>query len=371
VSYESEVEPIRLGHVMDFTLPDEIIPPFLRADFTEPLELVFNDGYEQGIIDRPVEVIYREVEGLPKGSVKAVFDAYEELLDLGCVAMLGPYNTDNAIPTREEIERRFQVPAMSVSASDDWTGEWTFSLPNGSFSDETMFWAHMIKKAGHNTVGLLPERTLMGRSYREGFYRACRAEGLNIVAEQPITAKEQDVDDVVRKLYDAKPDAIVYGGFGFGMVRVNQALKALNWDPPRYMCTALEQGWITPSLWEAFQGWIGLEQYDEENPVGQAFYDRFEEVYGRRPKAYCSPPTYRDMATVFLHAFADAQPLSKRGVKEAMERIKMLPAASGSAGTRISFGKYDRMGWMGSGYLVARKLDPEFASTTHLVDRFH
>jgi hypothetical protein len=76
------------------------------------------------------------------------------------------------------------------------------------------------------------------------------------------------------------------------------------------------------------------------------------------------------MGTVFLQAFADAHPLSKRGVKEAMERIKMLPAASGSPGTRISFGKYDRMGWMGSGYLVARKLAPEFASTTYLVDRF-
>jgi len=29
----------------------------------------------EGIIDRRVEVIYREVEGLPKGSVKAVIDA--------------------------------------------------------------------------------------------------------------------------------------------------------------------------------------------------------------------------------------------------------------------------------------------------------
>ena len=37
----------------------------------------------------------------------------------------------------------------------------------------------------------------------------------------------------------------------------------------------------------------------------------------------------------------------------------MLPAASGSPGTRISFGKWSHRGWMGAGYLVARRLDPD------------
>jgi branched-chain amino acid transport system substrate-binding protein len=46
-----------------------------------------------------------------------------------------------------------------------------------------------------------------------------------------------------------------------------------------------------------------------------------------------------DCATAFLHAFAGAAPLSPLGVKESLERVKMLPAASGSPGTRISFGR--------------------------------
>ena len=37
----------------------------------------------------------------------------------------------------------------------------------------------------------------------------------------------------------------------------------------------------------------------------------------------------------------------------------MLPAASGAPGTRLSFGKWTRRGWMGAGYLVARELDPD------------
>jgi hypothetical protein len=77
----------------------------------------------------------------------------------------------------------------------------------------------------------------------------------------------------------------------------------------------------------------------------------------------------RDIATTLLHAFADAHPLTPRGIKEGLERVKMLPAASGSPGTRLSFGKWTRRGWMGAGYLVARTLDPDGVHS-HLVDRF-
>ena len=59
------------------------------------------------------------------------------------------------------------------------------------------------------------------------------------------------------------------------------------------------------------------------------FLDEYETAYGRRPEM-CVLPVNRDLATVLLHAFADAHPLSPRGVKEALERVKMVPAASGS-----------------------------------------
>ena len=115
-------------------------------------------------------------------------------------------------------------------------------------------------------------------------------------------------------------------------------------------------------------GWTGVDQYDEANPVGQQFLDRFDAAYGRRPE-WVVPLMNRDFATVFLHAFADAHPLSPRGVKDALERVKMLPAAAGAPGTRISFGKWTRRGWMGAGYLVARRLDPDGVHS-HLVGRF-
>jgi branched-chain amino acid transport system substrate-binding protein len=367
VAYESTAEPIKLGYLFDFLLP-EGFPPDMRDDLTRPFELVFAEGLEQGLIDRPVEVVFREVEGLPKGSVKAVIDAYGELVDEGCLAVFGPAITDNAIPAREAIEERFRVPAISVSGSDDWLGEWTFSLPMGSMTDEPVFWAHQLAKGGHTEVGALVEQSLVGQSYIAGFRRACRAEGIRIVAEQQIPQTAQDVSDQVRTLHDAKPSAIVHCGFGFGVLWVTPVLQALGWDPPRFMGTAFENAWINPALWNAFLGWTGIDQYDEGNEVGQRFLDRYEASCGRRPE-YCVPVVNRDLATVLLHAFADARPLSPRGVKEALERVKMLPAGAGSPGTRLSFGKWTRRGWMGPGYLVARKLDPD-GKTAHLAARF-
>jgi branched-chain amino acid transport system substrate-binding protein len=367
VTYESGAEPIKLGYLFDFVLP-EGYPQEMRDDLTRSFELVFDEGLKQGIIDRPVEIVFREVEGLPKGTVKAVIDAYGELVHEGCLAVFGPAITDNCVPTREAIEQRFQVPAISVTGTEDWLGEWTFSLSMGSMTDEPIFWADLLAKGGHTDIGLLVEQSLVGQGYATNFGGACRRKGIRIVAEEMVPQTAQDISHALHTLHGSKAQALVHCGFGFGIVFVNPVLQELGWDPPRLLGTAFQNAWINPVMWNAILGWTGIDQYDESNLVGQRFLDQFEARYGRRPE-YCVPVVNRDLATVLLHAFADAHPLSPRGVKEALERVKMLPAASGAPGTRISFGKWTRRGWMGAGYLVARSLDAD-GKTARLVDRF-
>lgn len=368
-AYESKAEPIKLGYLYDFLLPDDY-PQVMRSDTLDTLKLVFQQGYEDGVIDRPVEIILKEVEGFPKGTIKAVIDAYEELVDEGCIAIFGPMIADNAVPTREVIEERFKIPTISVTGSEDFLGEWTFSLNMGSMLDEPVVLAHLMAKRGYKTVGAIIEQSLVGESYIKNFRKTARAYGLQIVAEEFVaqTASSTRERDAVRRLYDRKPDAIVHFGFGFGIVHVNAELKELRWDPPRFAGTAWQNAWINPVLWNAYMGWIGLDQYDEGNPVGQKYLDDYRKAYGRRPE-YCLLPVNRDIATLFLHAFADAHPLTPRGVEEALERVKMVPAASGAPGTRIGFGKWIRRGWIGSGYLVARRLDAG-GINSHLVERF-
>jgi ABC-type branched-subunit amino acid transport system substrate-binding protein len=236
-------------------------------------------------------------------------------------------------------------------------------------TDEPIFIVDLIAKRGLSEVGVLVEQSLIGESYLKNLRSACRRKGIRIVAEAAIAQTAQDADGAVRSLHEAKAEAIVHLGFGFGIVFVNPVLEALEWDPPRFTTTAFQNAWVNPIMWNAFMGWIGVDQYDEGNPIGQAWLDRYAERYdGSRPE-YCVTVVNHDVAATLVRAFADSHPLSPRGVKEALERVKMLPAASGAPGTRVSLGKWTRRAWMGSGYLVARTLDADGVNS-HLVDRF-
>src|ERR1700759_4036712 len=187
---------------MDFRLPGGF-PETYFEDLTQPFDLVFKQGVEQGLIDRPIEILYREVEGLPKGSVKAVIDAYGELCDEGCLAVFGPSIADNVIPTAEAIEERFKVPCISVTGSDVALGEWLFAFPMGSHTDEPIFWTDLLAKGGHTEVGVLKEQSLVGEGYLKNFLDACNRRGIRIVAEASIAQTAGDVTEAINALHKA------------------------------------------------------------------------------------------------------------------------------------------------------------------------
>src|ERR1700744_4693835 len=230
MSYESTAEPIKVGYLMDFKLPPGF-PEELFASFTQTFDLIFEEAVQQGLMDRPVQMIYREVEGLPKGSVKAVIDAYGELVDEGCLVVFGPNITDNCVPMKEAIEERLKVPAISVCGTDDWLGEWTFSFPQGSMTDEPIFLADLIGKKGITEIGVLMEQSLIGQSYLKNLRTACQRKGIRIVAEVAVAQTAQDINEAVRTLHDAKAEAIVHLGFGFAIVFINPGVEERVGEP--------------------------------------------------------------------------------------------------------------------------------------------
>src|SRR5215203_2981909 len=109
MSYESTAEPIKVGYLMDFKLP-EFFPKEMKDDFSDTFELVFGEAHEAGLIDRPIEIVYREVEGFPQGSL----------------------------------------------------------------TDEPIFWADLLTKGGYTEVGVLVEQSLVGDTYVKNFRNAAR-----------------------------------------------------------------------------------------------------------------------------------------------------------------------------------------------------
>ncbi len=60
--------PIKLGFLLDYAFSGRE----RQAASAEPMELVFKQGLQSGMIDRAIEIVYRGVQGLPRGDVKAV-----------------------------------------------------------------------------------------------------------------------------------------------------------------------------------------------------------------------------------------------------------------------------------------------------------
>jgi len=137
-------------------------------------------------------------------------------------------------------------------------------------------------------------------------------------------------------------------------VRINQELAALRRDPLRVMTTAFLTAPFTPEGMKALNGWAGVDQYDEENRVGQTMLDRFQARHGFRPENFMAPYCH-DLASLVAHGISKAHPISAAGVKRGLERVKMLPACSGGKDTFISLGPHIHRGWLGAHYLVVRQ----------------
>ena len=327
-------------------------------DTLDSLRIIFDEAKESGLIDRPIEVVTREVMGLPNGTFKAVQRAYDELVDEGCLVIFGPYVSDNVVPLRAHVERTADVAIITLAGSEGALGEWCFALNNGSMAEEPVMLAAILRLDGHSRIAVAHESSLIGKEYLGHAERAYEEAGLQIVGSVAIPQVEADKVAAVSALRETTPDALVHVGFGHGLWGFNDALTKANWHPPRYTTTAFELAHIDPMWMMQLAGWIGLDSYDERNTVGQDFLDRFEARFGRRPN-YFMPGLCHDVATVITRALATARPLTGPGVKDALAGIQFVPAASGAPGTCLQFGKYNRQGWMGVDYLVARRVLPD------------
>ena len=347
------VAPLKVGLLNDYPTQAGV-----DNDTVDSVRLVFDEAVADAVVDRPIELVQRNVIGLPNGTYQAVERAYDELVEEGCLAIFGPYVSDNAVPLAAHADRVAKVPNVILSGSEGALGEWTFALNNGSMPEEPRMLAAILRGDGRDRIAIVYEASLIGREYLAFAELAFADAGLTVATTVPVPQVETDKTDATKKLRACDPDAIVHVGFGHGLWGINDALAQLDWDPPRYTTTAFEMAHINDEWFGHLAGWIGLDSYDERNTVGQAFLDRFEARYGRR-RGYFMPGLCRDAAVVIVLGLAGARPLTGEGVKNAIENIKLVPAASGAPGTCLRFGKFIRQGWMGVDYLVARRVLPD------------
>ena len=352
-------KPYRVGVLTDWGVDTQPL-----IDMYDAMRMALDEALEAGVVDRPVKLCVREVEGLPYGEFRPMVKAWQDLVDDGAIMMVGPHQSENVLAVKPYVAAA-KVPTLSMPGSLDWgEGTYEFGLNNGTFADEAIIMATFLAKQGATRVGVLHEDNVLGDEYFHFFRQAARRLGL-IVSDETVKwyNSVEEATDTLNRVRAAGVDGLAYMGWGSpGAPNTMNALHEMDWRPPRilssvYMGAIRGMGYgfedMSDEVWE---GWHGIEQFDESNPVFDAMLNRFEVRFGRRP-VHCYTAIGWDLGMVIAEGISLARPKAPNGLLDGLNNIRMLPAANCGAGTVISFARGDHRGYKGSEYIVVRTME--------------
>lgn len=344
------LEPYKLGVIID--LPEH---PNLSDALPDMAQFALDEAHARGLVERPVELVVREVYGQPWTSSHALRRVYRELADQDVLGVLGPFTTDNSLAVLDLTEE-FRLPTISICGTLHWRGPYAFAIANGGLADEPYVMASWLAENKHRRVAVLRERTQIGEEYAEHFRRALQLYGIRVVAEPPVypSIHVDELAGVLTECRAAAPDALVYLGLGGVNQTIRPALEQVGWDPPRIQTTAYVSAGYSEERARRLEGWVGVDQYHEGNTVYADVLDRFEARYGYRPESSGGTCGY-DLGHVFCIGLGRMRHASPTGLRDALETIRRLPACTGGPGTTITFGPEDHRGLKGPDFLVLRR----------------
>lgn len=347
--------PHRIGVINDF--PG--IAGSLADDWFDGITLAMAEAHDAGFLDRPVELLRRDVYGHPYQSGAPMASAYLELCDEQRVlGVIGPMKTDDSLSVATEARNR-PVPVISMCGSRHMVGPNIFVLNQGSLMDEPSYILRWLQSRGIQTCAVLAESNQIGYEFLHGFTGDMTEFGVSIVSLSTSVPVDADVANLAKefeRFAAAQPQALVYLGLGHNNTRLNPALEAIGWQPPvKVMTTAF----VTASMGErwarALDGWYGVDQYHEGNDEFQAFLTRFEKEFGRVPLNAMAPCGY-DMGATMARGLAKMRYGMPEALCDALENVRLLPATAGAPGTHITLGPWEHRGYRGD-YLVMRHAD--------------
>ncbi|MET0380071.1 MAG: ABC transporter substrate-binding protein [Spongiibacteraceae bacterium] len=351
--------PYRIGVIQDWMIQNQ--PCFDQYDMTQ---MAFDEAYENGIVDRPIEMVIRELNGVPFGQMDVVVNAVRDLVENEkCIGLIGPLLSDSAIACNKMIDT-YKIPSICYTASINCASEYLYQLPNGTFPDEMAVVAEYLQRLGCKTTCALVEDNLIGKEYYQYFVENCERLGIKIVATEvtPTFMDRELAVDLLYKLRQSNAESLCYVGYGAWLTQVvsdqHETFPKWGWNVPRVCgtqwvavtCPGLFAHWAVHDA----EGWAGIDSMHEDNKVFAGVLDRFAEKFsGRRPfHAYAS--LGYDIGNAFAHALGRMRVPTSQGLKEALDSLRCLPAATGGPGTVISFGPHDRRGLKGPDYIVLR-----------------
>jgi len=339
----ADAEPLLIGMLHDHGggFDDDVVERCLRLPFDE----LATDGR----LDRPLELVHEVGEGLPRGSARAVERAFAALDERGVLAIVGPAVSDNGLVVRDLADAA-GVPTLNYTGSEDTRGRFGFHYQIGSLEEEPYVLVRHLLAQDHRSVSLVHDASPIGRRYTSYFDDACATFGVEQLGRTVVPPLAEDLDDRGPAIAASGADAVVYLGLGLAAHALGVALRAAGSTRPVFANSALMFGYPNPSWTEDWEGWVYCDTVSE----GNAELRRVRDTLGLGDTAFTpGVPGNYDMGRLLAEGVSRAPILTREGLVEGLERVKMLPAASGRPGTTMGFGRWERSALKGP-YLVLR-----------------
>lgn len=339
--------PIRVGVLHDMTDvvdEDELPGSSLEARLRPAIE----ERIAAGRLDRDVEFVHAAGLGLPEGTAAAVQRAFRELDEQDVVMVVGPAVGDNAL-VATPLADAARLPTVNWAGTERARGAFMFHLQVGSHEDESVLLARHVAAQGLRRVAVIFDRSPIGRRYAAFFEAECEVLGLGLTARVGIAPLAADATAEVAAARASGAEALVYLGLGLVATVVARARRAAGWDAPAAMNSAGLRGY-EPSFGNEIDGWAYIDMVADDNAV-------LAELRSRSGDAATMPMTLavgHDLGQIVAEGLARAPELTREGVREGLELVKLVPAAEGRAGTTIGFGHLDH-GALHGEYLVLRQ----------------
>ena len=336
------VAPVRVGVLLDFP----------QADGGAATEAAVRRGIAEvsasGRLDREIELVVRPVAGLPMGSEHDVVTGFRELAGAGCVLVVGPSISDNALITTP-IGDAIGLVTINYTGGERTRGHYGFHYQVGSLEEEPVVLAGRLVERGAARPAVVHDRSPVGRRYAECFDDAAAALDLEIAARHAVSPLVEDAAAPVSRLLESGPDSIVYLGLGMSARPVALALTGAKWTAPVLANSALMFGYARPEWRDGWAGWEYLDAIADDN-------ERRQQLAAQDPALGAAPVPCAlvDIGRLAGEAIARTDHLTRDGIRDALERVKRLPAACGYEGTTMGFGVYDH-GALAGEFLVLRE----------------
>lgn len=335
--------PMRVGILNDMS-----DGPPSPSDLESWLQRVTGEALASGRLDRPVQFVNAWGLGLPSGTAGAVERAYRSLIDQEVLLVVGPAIGDDALAVTPLVESS-RVPTINWAGAERARGEYMFHLQVGSHEDESIVLARHVASLDAKRVGVVHDRSPIGRRHLEYLQVEADVLGLRFAAVTSIGPLADDATAEVAQLLDARVEAVVYLGLGIAVPAVAKALRASGFDGPCAMNTAGLRGY-QPDFAKSIEGWIYVDMHSNRNRTLSDVCKR----WNVQPRLALAAAKGYDFGRLIVEGLARAPERTREGVKEGLEQVKWLAAAEGHEGTLLGFGKHDR-GALHGRYLVLRQ----------------